>query len=340
MKEELAKIVQDALSEAKKAGTLAEMNDVRVKFLGKNGAMTAVLKQLNNVPKEQKPEMGKLVNSAREQIESAFIGKEKALREAELNARLMSERIDVTLPSSDKRTIGALHPLTIIKNEIIDIFSTFGFSVAEGPEVELDYYNFQLLNIPKDHPARDMADTFYVDEKTVLRTHTSPMQARIMTTTPPPIRVLVPGKVYRSDDDASHSPIFNQIEGLCVDKKITLGDLKGVLTAFVEKLFSRNTKVRFRPSYFPFTEPSVEVDVTCTICGGKGCRVCKGTGFLEILGSGIVNPKVLELCGLDPSEYSGFAFGFGIERIAMLKFGIPHIKMLYENDVRFLKQFR
>ena len=243
------------------------------------------------------------------------------------------------MPSKPTRELGSVHPLTRIKNEIIDIFKGFGFSVAEGPEIETDYFNFQLMNVPKDHPARDMQDTFYIDENILLRTHTSPMQARIMTTQKPPIRVVVPGKVYRSDDDASHSPIFNQIEGLAVDKKITLGDLQGVLTAFAEKIFSKDTKTRFRPSYFPFTEPSVEMDVTCSICGGKGCRVCKDTGWVEILGAGVVNPHVLDMCGLDSNEYSGFAFGFGVERIAMLKYGVPNIKMFYENDVRFLKQF-
>lgn len=229
--------------------------------------------------------------------------------------------------------------MTQVREDIIKVFLGMGFSVAEGPEIESDLFNFQLLNVPKDHPARDMQDTFYVNDNFVLRTHTSPMQARIMTTQQPPVRVVIPGRVYRSDDDASHSPIFHQIEGLAVDKHITMGDLEGCLQTFAEQLFDKDTKIRLRPSYFPFTEPSVEVDVTCAICHGKGCRVCKGTGWVEILGAGIVNPAVLDMCGIDSKEYSGFAFGMGIERIAMIKYGIPNIKLFYENDVRFLKQF-
>lgn len=246
--------------------------------------------------------------------------------------------MDVTLPANTAKR-GTLHPITQVREEIVNVFLGMGFSVAEGPEIESDLFNFQLLNVPKDHPARDMQDTFYVNDSYVLRTHTSPMQARIMTTEKPPIRVVIPGRVYRSDDDASHSPIFHQIEGLAVDRHITMGDLQGCLEAFAQKLFSPSTKIRLRPSYFPFTEPSVEVDVTCAICGGKGCRVCKGTGWVEILGAGIVNPSVLEMCGISPDEYSGFAFGLGLERIAMIKYGIPNIKLFYENDMRFLKQF-
>lgn len=333
------KIISDrALSEIASAGDCAALNDVRVRFLGKNGELTALMKELNFVPKEEKPAVGKLLNEVRTQTESALSKAISDAAEKEKSERLKREEIDVTLPAKELSK-GHLHPLTLVKNEIIDIFLGMGFSVAEGPEIELDYYNFQLLNIPKDHPARDMQDTFYVNDNIVLRTHTSPMQARIMSSGKPPIRVLIPGKVYRSDDDASHSPIFNQIEGLAIDKHITLGDLQGCLTAFAEKLFSENTKVRLRPSYFPFTEPSVEVDVTCSVCGGKGCRVCKGSGWVEILGAGVVNPAVLELCGLDSGEYGGFAFGMGIERIAMIKYGVPNIKLFYENDVRFLNQF-
>lgn len=339
MKELLNKIVSQALDAVLQCADSKSLADVRVRFLGKNGEMTAVMKGMGKLSPEERPQMGKLVNEAREKIENALAEKDKKIKEAELCAKLSAEAVDVTLPSKPTRELGSVHPLTRIKNEIIDIFKGFGFSVAEGPEIETDYFNFQLMNVPKDHPARDMQDTFYIDENILLRTHTSPMQARIMTTQKPPIRVVVPGKVYRSDDDASHSPIFNQIEGLAVDKKITLGDLQGVLTAFAEKIFSNDTKTRFRPSYFPFTEPSVEMDVTCSICGGKGCRVCKDTGWVEILGAGVVNPHVLDMCGLDSNEYSGFAFGFGVERIAMLKYGVPNIKMFYENDVRFLKQF-
>lgn len=339
MKELLNKIVCQALDAVSQCADSKSLADVRVRFLGKNGEMTAVMKGMGKLSPEERPQMGKLVNEAREKIENAIAEKDKKIKDEELALKLSAEAVDVTLPSKPTREVGSVHPLTRIKNEIIDIFKGFGFSVAEGPEIETDYFNFQLMNVPKDHPARDMQDTFYIDDNILLRTHTSPMQARIMTTQKPPIRVVVPGKVYRSDDDASHSPIFNQIEGLAVDKKITLGDLQGVLTAFAEKIFSKDTKTRFRPSYFPFTEPSVEMDVTCSICGGKGCRVCKDTGWVEILGAGVVNPHVLDMCGLDSNEYSGFAFGFGVERIAMLKYAVPNIKMFYENDVRFLKQF-
>lgn len=339
MKELLNKIVCQALDDVAKCADSKSLTDIRVKFLGKNGEMTSVMKGMGKLSPEERPAMGKLVNEAREKIENAIAEKDKKIKDEELALKLSAEAVDVTLPSKPTREVGSVHPLTRIKNEIIDIFKGFGFSVAEGPEIETDYFNFQLMNVPKDHPARDMQDTFYIDDNILLRTHTSPMQARIMTTQKPPIRVVVPGKVYRSDDDASHSPIFNQIEGLAVDKKITLGDLQGVLTAFAEKIFCKDTKTRFRPSYFPFTEPSVEMDVTCSICGGKGCRVCKDTGWVEILGAGVVNPHVLDMCGLDSNEYSGFAFGFGVERIAMLKYAVPNIKMFYENDVRFLKQF-
>lgn len=282
--------------------------------------------------------MGKLVNELRSVVENALNEKTAILAIKEEEQKFKEEEIDVTLSATGKRS-GNLHPLTLIRRELIDIFLSMGFSVDEGPEIESDLYNFQLLNIPKDHPSRDMQDTFYINDNILLRTQTSAMQARIMTNQQPPIRVVVPGKVYRSDDDASHSPIFNQFEGLAIDRHITMGDLQGCLQTFAQKIFSSDTKVRLRPSYFPFTEPSVEVDVTCAMCHGKGCRVCKGTGWVEILGAGIVNPAVLEMCGIDSNEYSGFAFGFGIDRIAMIKYGIPNIKMLYENDVRFLKQF-
>lgn len=338
MKEKIDSIKTEALSEIENALSSAALNELRVRYLGKNGEITALMKELSSVPKEEKPAMGKLMNDVRVAIEHALGEKSAFVSQQEKNARLKAEEIDVTLPAKYPQN-GTLHPLTLVKNEITDIFLGMGFSVEEGPEIESDYYNFQLLNMPKDHPARDMQDTFYVNESFVLRTHTSPMQARIMTSEKPPIRVIVPGKVYRSDDDASHSPIFNQIEGLAVDKHITMGDLQGCLQAFAEKLFSKDTKVRLRPSYFPFTEPSVEVDVTCSVCHGKGCRVCKNTGWVEILGAGIVNPAVLDMCGIDSSIYSGFAFGLGIERIAMIKYGIPNIKLFYENDVRFLKQF-
>ncbi|MBQ9276595.1 MAG: phenylalanine--tRNA ligase subunit alpha [Clostridia bacterium] len=338
MKEKMYSIKNEALSLIESAMTTAELNDVRVKYLGKSGAISALMRDMAGVPKEERPVVGKLVNEVRFAVEEALTKKTEYLAEVEKNARLKAEEIDVTLPSNGNE-MGTLHPLTLVKNELIDIFAGMGFSVVEGPEIESDVFNFQLLNVPKDHPARDMQDTFYINENTVLRTQTSAVQARVMTTQKPPIRVVCPGKVYRSDDDASHSPIFNQFEGLAVDKHITMGDLQGCLQTFAQKVFSKDTKVRLRPSYFPFTEPSVEVDVTCSMCHGKGCRVCKGTGWVEILGAGIVNPAVLDMCGIDSKEYSGFAFGFGIDRIAMIKYGIPNIKMLYENDVRFLKQF-
>ena len=338
MKEKLDSIKGIALDLIEKAADTSALNDIRVKYLGKSGEISALMRDMANVPKEERPAMGKLVNELRTAVEGALNEKTTILAQKEEDLRLKAEEIDVTLPVNGKK-IGTLHPLTLIEKELIDIFIGMGFSVDKGPEIESDLFNFQLLNIPKDHPSRDMQDTFYVNENVLLRTQTSAMQARIMTTTKPPIRVVVPGKVYRSDDDASHSPIFNQFEGLAIDKHITMGDLQGCLQTFAEKIFSKDTKVRLRPSYFPFTEPSVEVDVTCSMCHGKGCRVCKGTGWVEILGAGIVNPAVLDMCGIDSKEYSGFAFGFGIDRIAMIKYGIPNIKLLYENDMRFLKQF-
>ena len=338
MKEKIESIKSAALLAIEQATTSSGLNDVRVRFLGKSGEITSLMKLLGTVSKEERPAMGKALNDVRVQIESALDSKTAAVEESEKQARLAAEAGDVTLQGKTP-AIGSLHPLTLVREDILRVFLGMGFSVAEGPEIESDLYNFQLLNVPKDHPARDMQDTFYVNDNFVLRTHTSPMQARIMTTTQPPIRVVIPGRVYRSDDDASHSPIFHQIEGLAVDKHITVGDLEGCLQTFAEQMFSSDTRIRLRPSYFPFTEPSVEVDVTCAICHGKGCRVCKGTGWVEILGAGIVNPAVLEMCGIDSKEYSGFAFGLGLERIAMIKYGIPNIKLFYENDVRFLEQF-
>ena len=338
MKEKMDGIKNSALQMIADATNSAELNNVRVKYLGKSGEISLLMRDMANVPKEERPNMGKLVNELRGVVEGALNEKSAKIEQEEKLARLKAEEIDVTLPSNGLG-VGTLHPLTLIKNELIDIFTGMGFTVAEGPEIESDLYNFQLLNVPKDHPARDMQDTFYVNDNVVLRTQTSAVQARIMQNQQPPIRIVSPGKVYRSDDDASHSPIFNQFEGLAIDKHITMGDLQGGLQTVAEKIFLKDTKVGLRLSYFPFTEPSVEVDVTCSMCHGKGCRVCKGTGWVEILGAGIVNPAVLDMCGIDSSVYSGFAFGFGIDRIAMIKYGIPNIKMLYENDVRFLKQF-
>lgn len=338
MKDKIDELKRAALAAVAAAETSAELGDIKVRFLGKSGEITSLMKGLGALSKEERPEAGKVLNMARTEIENAIESKLESALRREKEARLAAEAVDVTLPANTAKR-GTLHPITQVREEIVNVFLGMGFFVAEGPEIESDLFNFQLLNVPKDHPARDMQDTFYVNDSFVLRTHTSPMQARIMTTEKPPIRVVIPGRVYRSDDDASHSPIFHQIEGLAVDRHITMGDLQGCLEAFAQKLFSPSTKIRLRPSYFPFTEPSVEVDVTCAICGGKGCRVCKGTGWVEILGAGIVNPSVLEMCGISPDEYSGFAFGLGLERIAMIKYGIPNIKLFYENDMRFLKQF-
>lgn len=338
MIETIEKLKADGIALINDAATLNDVNNVKVKIFGKNGDFTAAMRGLKDVPKEQKPEVGKAFNDVKVMLEGLIADKERVFAEAEKQARIKSEYIDVTLPG--KKELGALHPLTLVKNEILDTFIGLGFEVKEGPEIESDYYNFQLLNIPKDHPARDMQDSLYITDNFLLRTHTSPMQARTMTTQKPPIRIVVPGKVYRNDDDATHSPMFQQVEGLVVDKHITLCDLKGALEVFAKHLFDEKTKVRFRPSYFPFTEPSVEVDVSCSICHGKGCRVCKGTGWIEILGAGIVNPAVLEACGINSKEYSGYAFGFGIERIAMIKYGIPDIRLFFENDKRFLEQYK
>lgn len=338
MIEAIERLKSDGVALINDAKTLNDVNNVKVKIFGKNGDFTIAMRGLKDVPREQKPEVGKMFNDVKVMLEGRIAEKEAEFKEIEKQARIKSEYIDVTLPG--KTELGALHPLTEVKNQILDTFIGLGFEVKEGPEIESDYFNFQLLNIPKDHPARDMQDSFYITDNFLLRTHTSPMQARTMTTEKPPIRIVVPGKVYRNDDDATHSPMFQQVEGLVIDKHITLCDLKGALEVFAKNLFDEKTKVRFRPSYFPFTEPSVEVDVSCSICHGKGCRVCKGTGWIEILGAGIVNPAVLEACGINSKEYSGYAFGFGIERIAMIKYGIPDIRLFFENDKRFLEQYK
>lgn len=339
MLEKLNAVVENALNETEAVSTVNELNDVKVKYLGKSGELTALLKGLKDVPPAEKPAFGKAVNEGRQTIEGKIAEKEEYLKLIEKQRKLVEEKIDVTEPATDIK-VGARHPLTIVKNIISDIFVGLGFEVREGPEIETDYYNFQALNIPKDHPARDMQDTFYFSENLLLRTHTSPCQVHTMEAKKPPIRMICPGKVYRSDYDATHSPMFQQIEGLVVDKNVTMCDLKGILDEFARAFFSSSTKTRLRPSYFPFTEPSVEMDVTCSVCGGKGCRICKGTGWIEVLGAGIVNPKVLEGCGIDTNEYSGFAFGLGIDRLAMIKFGIPDMRLLFENDLRFLAQFK
>ena len=338
MFDEIEKIKKIALDELTALETDVESKEFWQKYFSKSGKFSKMMMLLGKVDKEERPKLGAAINKAKSDVQTKYELKAKEIEDKELNERLEDEKIDISFPGKEQK-LGTLHPITLVKNEICEIFSSIGFSVAEGPEIETDYYNFQLLNVPKDHPARDMQDTFYITENFVLRTHTSPMQARVMQNQNPPIRVIVPGKVYRSDDDSSHSPIFHQIEGFAIDKNISLSDLKGVLEVFASKLFSPDTKIRLRSSYFPFTEPSVEVDVSCAICHGNGCNLCKHTGWIEILGAGIVNPKVLEMSNIDSSVYSGFAFGLGIERIAMIKYQIPNIKMFYENDVKFLNQF-
>lgn len=319
----------------------AELQKIKSESLGKNSELTNLLKSMRDIPAEERPRFGQMVNEARKLIEEAFVDAERKMKEKTLRDKLEKERVDITLPCDNAvQGRGHLHPITLVADEIMDIFKGLGFEVLEGPEIETDYYCFEALNIPKNHPARDMQDTFYITDNILLRTHTSPNQVRVMEKKQPPIKMLCPGKVYRSDDDASHSPMFHQIEGLVVDKHITLCDLQGTLEAFAQALFDEKTKTRFRPSFFPFTEPSVEVDLTCSNCGGKGCKLCKGTGWIEVLGAGMVHPKVLENCGISSEKYTGYAFGMGLERIAMIKYGIPNIKLFFENDARFLKQFR
>lgn len=319
--------------------TSATLREIKMKFLGKTGEISALMKKLKEIPPEERPAMGKVINALREWAEKRFDEFEEAVKAAELGARYEREKIDVTLPGKQRKK-GAYHPDTLIIDELVSVFSSMGFEIFEGPEIENDYYNFTALNTPKDHPARDMQDTFYLGADYLLRTQTSAGQIRVMENKKPPIKILSPGKVYRFDDDATHSPMFSQMEGLVVDKGITLCDLKGMLDEFARKVFGDGIKTRLRPSYFPFTEPSVEVDVSCFECGGKGCKLCKGTGWIEVLGAGMVNRAVLQNCGIDPDEYTGFAFGMGIERIAMLKYGINNMKLLFDGDVRFLKQFR
>ncbi len=328
--------IEDSVQDIKSSNSLQE---IKMRFLGKSGEISSLLKNMRDVPPEQRPSIGKVLNAFRQWTEEKFGELEKKLKKIELDRKYSKEKMDVTIPGICPPD-GALHPNTLIREELVSIFAGMGFEIFEGPEIENDYYNFTALNTPADHPARDMQDTFYLAEDLLLRTQTSAGQIRVMEKKKPPIKILSPGKVYRSDDDATHSPMFSQMEGLVVDKGITLCDLKGMLDVFAKKIFGENVKTRLRPSYFPFTEPSVEVDVSCFECGGKGCRLCKGTGWIEVLGAGMVNRRVLEGCGIDPDEYTGFAFGMGIERIAMLKYGINNMKLLFEGDTRFLKQFK
>ncbi|MCM1282407.1 MAG: phenylalanine--tRNA ligase subunit alpha [Muribaculaceae bacterium] len=337
MKEKLQKIRENAISEIENSQGLERLNEVRQTILGKKGELTAVLKGMKDIAPEERPKVGQWVNETREAIESRLEEKMKRLGQEALRLKYESEKIDVTMPA-DMHGTGKLHPVTQVVNQLVDIFSSMGFTVYEGREIETDYYNFTALNTPMDHPARDMQDTFYLSPEFLLRTQTSAGQIHVMETEKPPIKIISPGKVFRSDDDATHSPMFSQMEGLVVDKGITLCDLKGMLDEFVKQIFGEGMTTRLRPSYFPFTEPSVEVDVSCFQCGGKGCKLCKGTGWIEVLGAGVVNTKVLEGCGIDTNVYSGFAFGIGVERIAMLKYGINNIKLLFESDLRVLSQ--
>ena len=341
MKERLQELQQEAIAKVETASALKELNDVRVAYLGKKGPITEVLRGMGKLSAEERPVMGALANEVREAIASKIEEKQTALEAAEVERKLASETIDVTLPGRPVKA-GTHHPLTSVVEEVEDLFLGMGYEVAEGPEVEQDYYNFEALNLPKGHPARDMQDTFYITEETLLRTHTSTVQARVMNKNEGkgPVKIICPGKVYRrDDDDATHSHQFMQIEGLVVDENIRMSDLKGTLEVFVKKMFGADREIRLRPSFFPFTEPSVEVDVSCAKCGGKGCNVCKQTGWIEILGAGMVHPYVLEMAGFDSKKYTGFAFGMGPERITMLKYGVDDIRHFYTNDIRFLQQF-
>ncbi len=339
MQEKLEALRAEALAQLQAAEDLKALEEFRVRFMGKKGPLTELLRGMGALPAEERPRVGQMVNQLRAELESAMGEREAALAAAQKEARLKAEKLDVTMPGA-KEAPGSLHPLNSVLNDLIDIFQSMGFDVVDGPEVETDYYNFECLNVPKDHPARDMQDTFYLGENLLLRTQTSAAQIRTMENRKPPIRVICPGRVYRADEvDATHSPVFHQVEGLVVDKGVTLCDLKGVLEQFAHEIYGADTKVRFRPSFFPFTEPSVEVDVSCPTCGGTGCRICKGVGWIEILGAGMVHPRVLKSCGIDPEEYSGFAFGIGLDRLTITRHKITDIRLLFENDQRFLEQF-
>ncbi|MDY5912347.1 MAG: phenylalanine--tRNA ligase subunit alpha [Inconstantimicrobium porci] len=339
MKEKLMEIKELASKELKSVKDKTDIESLRVKYLGKKGELTSILRGMGSVSAEERPIIGKLANEIRAKIESEIEVISNDIKAKEKKEKLQNEVIDISLPGK-KRVLGKRHPLESTLKQIEDIFVSMGFTIEEGPEVELDYYNFEALNIPKDHPARSEQDTFYINDNIVLRTQTSPVQIRVMEKQEPPIKMISPGKVFRSDAvDATHSPIFYQMEGLVIDKGITFADLKGTLELFVKKMFGENVETKFRPHHFPFTEPSAEMDASCFVCGGKGCKVCKGSGWMEILGCGMVHPQVIKNCGLDPEVYSGFAFGFGIDRMVMLNYGIDDIRALYESDMRFLKQF-
>jgi len=338
MKEKLQAMLDAARRAVEEAESEKHLQEVRVAYLGKKGELTSIMKSMGALPAAERPVVGALANDVKEQLEALIESRLQLVRTRDIERRLKEETIDITLPGRS-RFAGSKHPITLVTEEIVEIFSALGFGVAEGPEVEKDFYNFEALNIPKDHPARDMQDTFYISEDVVLRTHTSPVQIRTMLQQPPPVRVIAPGTVYRRDSDITHSPMFHQIEGFLVDRQVSFGDLKGILTTFINRFFGAGVGVRFRPSFFPFTEPSAEVDIQCVICGGKGCRVCKQSGWLEILGSGMIDPEVFKSVHYDPEVYSGFAFGMGLERVAMLKYGVNDLRLFFENDIRFLRQF-
>ncbi|MBQ1935821.1 MAG: phenylalanine--tRNA ligase subunit alpha [Clostridia bacterium] len=340
MKEKISAIRAAVEEKLTTATTMEQLEELRVAYLGKKGELTSLLRGMGALSAEERPIMGQLVNEVRALLESEIQTRSEQLKKEQMQAQLQNEKIDVTMPGT-RQAVGNRHPLTIALDEIKDLFISMGFSIAEGPEIETDYYNFEALNLPPNHPARDTQDTFYITENILLRTQTSPMQVRVMEKQEPPIRVIAPGRVFRADEvDATHSPVFHQIEGLVVDKGITMGDLKGTLDIFAKKMFGPDCKTRFRPHHFPFTEPSAEMDVSCFSCGGKGCRVCKDEGWIEVLGCGMVHPKVLQNCNIDPEVYSGFAFGMGLERIVMTRYGVSDLRLFFENDIRFLNQFK
>ena len=338
MKDKLEQMLEAGRAAMEAAGSEPELQEVKVRFLGKKGELTTIMKGMGALSDEERPRIGAVANRVKDELEALFEARLTSLRDQEIALRLQREKIDVTLPGR-RRPAGNKHPITLVTEEISDIFASLGFGIAEGPEVEKDFYNFEALNFPKDHPARDMQDTFFVSDDVLLRTHTSPVQIRTMLHQAPPVRVIAPGTVYRKDSDLTHSPMFHQVEGFLVDRHVTFGDLKGILSSFVSQYFGPDVGVRFRPSFFPFTEPSAEVDIQCVICGGGGCRVCKNSGWLEILGSGMIDPEVFRAVHYDPEVYSGFAFGMGVERIAMLKYGVNDLRLFFDNDVRFLRQF-
>lgn len=340
MQEQLQSIRQMAQEQLAQVVEKTDLDALKLKLMGKKGELTLLRRTMGQLPAEERPKAGQMINDVVTELTAQMDALYAKIKQQEQDKKLASEAIDVTEPRKH-RAIGMQHPISLVQDQMLSVFTSMGFDVVEGPEVEFDLFNFELMNIPKNHPARDAQDTFYIEDNVVLRTHTSPVQARTMRTRKPPIRIVCPGRVYRADEvDATHSPVFHQMEGLVVDEDVTMSDLKGTLDAFAQKLFGDDMTTRFRPSFFPFTEPSAEVDLTCVNCHGKGCRICKGTGWIEVLGAGMVNPKVLEMCGIDSKKYSGFAFGVGLERIAMLRYGITDMRALFEGDVRFLSQFR